>query len=86
MLRLRRLHHGRIPHGKIGIPGGGILQNLTMSSEGDFSFFLSVHAEWSGLGSPERSTDNWTVVYTEYTPTACMTYNTVCSQARMDTE
>ena len=25
-------------------------------------------------------------VYTEYTPTACMTYNTVCSQARMDTE
>ena len=25
-------------------------------------------------------------VYTEYTPTACMTYNTVCSQARTDTE
>ena len=28
-----RLHHGRIPHGKIGIPGGEILQNLTKSSE-----------------------------------------------------
>ena len=38
ILRLRRLHHGRIPHGIIGIPGGGILQNLTMSSEGDFFF------------------------------------------------
>ena len=25
-------------------------------------------------------------MYTEYTPTACMTYNTVCSQARLDTE
>ena len=28
ILRLRRLHHGRI-HGKIGIHGGGILQSLT---------------------------------------------------------
>ena len=33
ILRLRRPHHGRILHGKIGIPGGGILQNLTKSSE-----------------------------------------------------
>ena len=33
ILRLRRPHHGRIPHGKIGINGGGILQNLTKSSE-----------------------------------------------------
>ena len=32
ILRLRRLYHGRIPFGN-GIPGGGILQNLTMSSE-----------------------------------------------------
>ena len=33
ILRLRRPHHGRIPHEKIGIHGGGILQNLTKSSE-----------------------------------------------------
>ena len=33
ILRLRRPHHGRIPHCKIGIHGGGILQNLTKSSE-----------------------------------------------------
>ena len=33
ILRRRRFHHGTLPHGKIGIPGGGILQNLTMSSE-----------------------------------------------------
>ena len=33
MLRLRRPHHGRIPHGKIGIPGGGILPSLTKGSE-----------------------------------------------------
>ena len=46
MLRLGRLHHGRIPHGKSGILGGGILQNLTMSSERFFSKnFLLVHAE-----------------------------------------
>ena len=32
-LRLRRLHHGRIPLGKNGILGGGILQNMMMSSE-----------------------------------------------------
>ena len=32
ILRLRRHHHGRIPHGKIGILGGGILQNLTKRS------------------------------------------------------
>ena len=25
-------------------------------------------------------------MYAEYTPTACVTYNTVCSQARQDTE
>ena len=33
ILRLRRPHHGRIPHGKIGIHGGGILQSLTKSTE-----------------------------------------------------
>ena len=42
MLRLRRPHHGRIPHGKIGIHGGGILQSLTKGS----------------FGLPERGTDN----------------------------
>ena len=41
------VHHGRIPHGKTGIPGGGILQNLTMSSE-------------CGFGLQERSADNST--------------------------
>ena len=29
ILRPRRPHLGRIPHGKIGIHGGGILQSLT---------------------------------------------------------
>ena len=32
-LRLRRPHHGRIPHGKIGIHGGGILHSLTKGSD-----------------------------------------------------
>ena len=32
ILRLRRLHHGRIPLGN-GIPGGGILHHMMMSSE-----------------------------------------------------
>ena len=34
----------------------------------------------------ECLTNHFHVMYTEYTPTACMTYNTVCSQARTDTE
>ena len=33
ILRLRRPRHGWIPHGNVGIHGGGILQNLTKSSE-----------------------------------------------------
>ena len=33
IFRLRRPHHGRIPHGNIGIHGGGILQSLTKGSE-----------------------------------------------------
>ena len=33
-------HHGRIPHGKIGIRGGGILQSLTKGSE--WQFFSSM--------------------------------------------
>ena len=33
ILRLRRPHHGRVPHGKIEIHGGGILQSLTEGSE-----------------------------------------------------
>ena len=32
ILRLRRPHLGRIPHSKIGIHGGGILQSLTKGS------------------------------------------------------
>ena len=40
ILRLRRPHHGGI-----GILGGGILQNQTMSSDRDLFFiFLSEHA------------------------------------------
>ena len=33
ILRLRRPHHGRISHGKIGIHGGGILQSRLTESE-----------------------------------------------------
>ena len=33
VLRLRRPHHGRILHGKIGRHGGGVLQSLTEGSE-----------------------------------------------------
>ena len=33
MLRLRRPHHGRIPYGKFGIHGGGMLQSLMKGSE-----------------------------------------------------
>ena len=33
ILRLRRPHHGRILHGKIGLHGGGVLQSLTKGSE-----------------------------------------------------
>ena len=80
ILHLRRLYHGRIPHGKIGIHGGGILQNLTKNSEW---LFLTEHAV-----SDSRVSDGLKVVptirrevYTEYTPTACMTYNGVFSQA-----
>ena len=31
--RRRRPHYGRIPHGKFGIHGGGILQSLRKGSE-----------------------------------------------------
>ena len=76
ILRLRRLH-GRILHGKMRIPGGGILQNLTMSSEWDFFFeiFLSVHADTSQVSDCWNAvpTIRWRV-YTEYTAIACMTY------------
>ena len=50
ILRLRRPHHGRIPQGKIGVHGGGILQSLTVSD-----IFLAC-----SFGLPERSTDNST--------------------------
>ena len=55
ILRLRRPHHGRIPHGKIGIHGGGILQSLTKSIE--WLFFLAC-----SFGLLESSTDNSTGV------------------------
>ena len=48
ILRLRRLYHGRLPHGRIGIPGGGILQNLTMSSEWDvLSMRFRIAGTWN---------------------------------------
>ena len=56
ILRLRRLHHGRIPLGN-GIPGGGLLQNLTKHA---CSFGLS------GFGLPERSTDKFDVECTQH--------------------
>ena len=79
ILRLRRLHHGRIPHGKIGIHGGGILQNLMKSSECDFLIFLKEHAVSDCRNVVPTIRRG---MYTEDTPTACMTYNTVFSQAR----
>ena len=56
ILRLRRLRHGRIPH-RNGIPGGGILQNMMMSSECFFFFLknLSLHAEQSGFGCTQNT-------------------------------
>ena len=33
ILRLRRPHHGRTPHGKVGIHGGGIPQSVMEGSE-----------------------------------------------------
>ena len=67
MLRLRRPHHGRIPHGKIGIHGGGIVQSLTKSSERLFFFEEKKHAV-----SDCRNVvpTNRRGVYTEYTPAA----------------
>ena len=35
ILRLRRPHHGRIPHSKFGVHGGGILQSLTTGRQFD---------------------------------------------------
>ena len=72
ILRLRRLLHGRIHHGKIGIHGGGFLQNMTKGSE----FFRF------SFGLPERSTDNSTeCVHRTHTLLACITDTTVISQA-----
>ena len=54
ILRLRRPPHGKIPHGKIGIDGGGILQNLTKNSK----FFSKKKNRSCGFGLPERGADN----------------------------
>ena len=76
ILRLGRPHHGRIPHGKIGIHGGGILQSLTKGSE-LFFFLLAVSDCQNVVPTIRRG------AYTEYTPVACIMNTTVFSQAQI---
>ena len=76
ILRLRRPHHVRIPHGKIGIHGGGILQNLTISSEWLF-FTERAVSDCRNVVPTIRRCEN-----TDYTPAACITHSAVFSRAR----
>ena len=69
ILRLRHPHHGRIPHGKVGIPGGGILQSSDERAMKNWDFFdFSVSAcrivGFRIAGTQYRQVDGW--VYTEY--------------------
>ena len=65
ILHLRRPHHGRIPHGKIGIHRGGIHQSLTKGSE--WHFFSSMQFRIAGTQHRQFNGRCTQGVYTEYT-------------------
>ena len=76
ILRLRRPHHCRIPHGQIEIHGGALLQSLTKGIE----WFFLQHAVsdcWNVVPTSRRG------LYTEDTSVACNTNTAVFLQAQI---